>query len=285
MTETRTHRRGPMSRPVATTLTYLLLVAGAVVTLVPLLLPLMTALKTEHQYATGSPLALPDPFTLENFRTLFGDGIDFWIPMVVTVQVVAVLVVGQMLASILAAYAFATLEFRGREALFWLYIATLMVPAVVTIIPLYTMAVEAGWKNSFAGLVVPFVLGSPYAVFLLRQNFRSTPRELLDAATLDGAGILRRLWSVVLPMNRPIVVTLLLITVVTQWNNFLWPSIIAPAREWRVVTTATTAMQTQYDDRIVLVMTAAVVAMAPLIILFLVFQKKITAAIGITGLR
>jgi multiple sugar transport system permease protein len=136
MTETRTHRRGPMSRPVATTLTYLLLVAGAVVTLVPLLLPLMTALKTEHQYATGSPLALPDPFTLENFRTLFGDGIDFWIPMVVTVQVVAVLVVGQMLASILAAYAFATLEFRGREALFWLYIATLMVPAVVTIIPL-----------------------------------------------------------------------------------------------------------------------------------------------------
>jgi multiple sugar transport system permease protein len=274
-----------MSRPVATTLTYLLLVAGAVVTLVPLLLPLMTALKTEHQYATGSPLALPDPFTLENFRTLFGDGIDFWIPMVVTVQVVAVLVVGQMLASILAAYAFATLEFRGREALFWLYIATLMVPAVVTIIPLYTMAVEAGWKNSFAGLVVPFVLGSPYAVFLLRQNFRSTPRELLDAATLDGAGILRRLWSVVLPMNRPIVVTLLLITVVTQWNNFLWPSIIAPAREWRVVTTATTAMQTQYDDRIVLVMTAAVVAMAPLIILFLVFQKKITAAIGITGLR
>jgi multiple sugar transport system permease protein len=285
MTETRTHRRGPMSRPVATTLTYLLLVAGAVVTLVPLLLPLMTALKTEHQYATGSPLALPDPFTLENFRTLFGDGSDFWIPMVVTVQVVAVLVVGQMLASILAAYAFATLEFRGREALFWLYIATLMVPAVVTIIPLYTMAVEAGWKNSFAGLVVPFVLGSPYAVFLLRQNFRSTPRELLDAATLDGAGILRRLWSVVLPMNRPIVVTLLLITVVTQWNNFLWPSIIAPAREWRVVTTATTAMQTQYDDRIVLVMTAAVVAMAPLIILFLVFQKKITAAIGITGLR
>ena len=285
MTETRTPRRGPMSRPVATTLTYLLLVAGAVVTLVPLLLPLMTALKTEHQYATESPLALPAPFTLENFRTLFGDGIDFWIPMVVTVQVVAVLVVGQMLSSILAAYAFATLEFRGREALFWLYIATLMVPAVVTIIPLYTMAVEAGWKNSFAGLVVPFVLGSPYAVFLLRQNFRSTPRELLDAATLDGAGVLRRLWSVVLPMNRPIVVTLLLITVVTQWNNFLWPSIIAPAREWRVVTTATTAMQTQYDDRIVLVMTAAVVAMAPLIILFLTFQKKITAAIGITGLR
>ncbi|MGO1562038.1 Inositol transport system permease protein [Actinomycetales bacterium JB111] len=285
MTETRTRRRGPLSRPVATTLTYLLLVAGAVITLVPLLLPLMTALKTEHQYATGSPLALPDPFTLENFRTLFGDGIDFWIPMVVTVQVVAVLVVGQMLASILAAYAFATLEFRGREALFWLYIATLMVPAVVTIIPLYTMAVEAGWKNSFAGLVVPFVLGSPYAVFLLRQNFRSTPRELLDAATLDGAGVLRRLWSVVLPMNRPIVVTLLLITVVTQWNNFLWPSIIAPAREWRVVTTATTAMQTQYDDRIVPVMTAAVVAMAPLIVLFLIFQKKITAAIGITGLR
>ncbi|MGC5629660.1 carbohydrate ABC transporter permease [Georgenia sp. Z1344] len=280
-------RRRPFSlgRGAAHALTYLLLLAGAVVTLAPLLLPLMTALKTNRQYVADGPLALPDPLTLENFRALFGEEGDFIVPLAVTLQMVVVLVVGQLVSSILAAYAFATLEFRGRELLFWCYLATLMVPAVVTIIPLYTMMTLADLKNTFAGLVVPFVLGSPYAVFLLRQNFRSMPRELLDAATLDGAGVLRRLWSVVLPMNRPIVVTLLLITVVTQWNSFLWPSIIAPRPEWHVLTTATSAMQTQYDDRIVLVMAAAVVAMTPLIVLFLIFQRHITRAIGVGAVR
>ncbi|MGO1510790.1 MAG: carbohydrate ABC transporter permease [Actinomycetaceae bacterium] len=277
----RRRRRTTLGRGSAHLLTYLLLLAGAVVTLVPLLLPVMTALKTDRQFATGSPLELPDPLTLDNFRALFEEGAGFWVPIVVTVQMVVVLVLGQLVASILAAYAFATLEFRWRETLFWLYLATLMVPAVVTIIPLYTMMTWLDLKNTFAGLVVPFVLGSPYAVFLLRQNFRSMPRELLDAATLDGAGVLRRLWSVVLPVNRPIVVTLLLITVVTQWNSFLWPSIIAPRPEWHVLTTATASMQTQYDDRVVLVMAAAVVAMAPLIVLFLIFQRHITSAIGV----
>ncbi|MFD1717804.1 carbohydrate ABC transporter permease [Georgenia deserti] len=272
------------TRWLANTLTYLMLLAGAGLMVGPFVFSVMTALKTPRQFSTTVPLSLPEPLTTANFTTLFTDTYDFVVPIAVTAQVVLVLVAGQMTASVLAAYAFATLRFPGRDVIFWAYVATLMIPAVVVIIPLYSMMAQAGLRNTFAGLVVPFLLGSPYAVFLLRENFRSTPRELLDAATIDGAGVLRRLWYVMLPMNRPILATLLLITVVTQWNNFMWPSIIAPAPEWNVITVATASLQTQYSGNWTLVMAATTIALLPLVVLFLVFQKQITRSIGI-GLR
>ncbi|WP_448072154.1 carbohydrate ABC transporter permease [Georgenia yuyongxinii] len=296
-TSTRTRRatgrpavpaRGPrpvsFPRAAANALTYLMLLAGAGLMLGPFVFSVLTSLKTPAQFATTVPLTLPSPVTTENYTSLFGER-DFLVPVAVTAQMVLVLVAGQMVSSVLAAYAFATLEFPGRDAIFWVYLATLMIPAVVTIIPLYSMMTAWGLRNTFAGLVVPFLFGSPYAIFLLRENFRSTPQELLDAAMLDGAGVLRRLWSVVLPMNTPILVTLLLITVVSQWNSFLWPSIIAPAREWNVITVATAALQTQYSGNWTLVMAATTLALAPLLVLFLVFQNQITRSIGITGVR
>ena len=273
------------SRLGANLLTYAFLLAGALLMLGPFLFSVMTAVKTSHQFNTSWPTALPDPVTGENFTALFSQEYNFIVPIAVTVQVVAVLVVGQMVSSILAAYAFAQLKFPGRDTLFWVYVATLMIPVVVTIIPLYSMMTSLGLKNSFAGLVVPFMFGSPYAIFLLRENFRSTPSDVLDAARIDGAGVLRRLWQVMVPMNKPIIATLLLITVVSQWNNFMWPLIIAPAPEWNVITVATAALQTQYAGNWTLVMAATTIALAPLVILFLIFQKQITSSLGVTGVR
>lgn len=278
-------RSASLSRVVANLLTYAFLLAGAVLMLAPFVFSVTTSLKTPKQFNTTSPLTLPDPATAENYVSLFGERYDFVVPIAVTAQVVLVLVVGQMLTSILAAYAFAQLEFPGRDAVFWVYLSTLMIPAVVTIIPLYSMMVSLGFKNSFAGLVVPFMFGSPYAIFLLRENFRSTPSDVLDAAKIDGAGVLRRLWQIMLPMNKPILATLLLITVVSQWNNFMWPLIIAPKPEWNVITVATAALQTQYNGNWTLVMAATTIALAPLVVLFLVFQKQIVSSLGVTGVR
>lgn len=278
-------RRSGRSRVWANALTYLMLLAGAGLMVGPFVFSVLTSLKTAQQFATTVPLSLPDPLTAGNYLALFGEQYDFIVPIAVTAQVALALVAGQMLASVLAAYAFATLDFPGRDVIFWGYLSTLMIPAVVTIIPLYSMLTEWGLRNSFAGLVVPFLFGSPYAIFLLRENFRSTPREVLDAATVDGAGVLRRLWHVLLPMNKPILATLLLITVVTQWNNFMWPSVIAPAPEWNVITVATAALQTQYSGNWTMVMAATTLALTPLVILFLIFQKQITRSIGITGVR
>lgn len=281
----RRPRSATASRVVANAITYAFLLAGAVLMLAPFVFSVLTSLKTPRQFNTSSPLTAPAPATVENYVSLFGERYDFVVPIAVTAQVVLVLVVGQMLTSVLAAYAFAQLQFPGREAIFWVYLSTLMIPAVVTIIPLYSMMVSLGFKNSFAGLVVPFMFGSPYAIFLLRENFRSTPSDVLDAAKIDGAGVLRRLWQIMLPMNKPILATLLLITVVSQWNNFMWPLIIAPKTEWNVITVATAALQTQYNGNWTLVMAATTIALAPLVALFLIFQKQIVSSLGVTGVR
>src|SRR5699024_11160666 len=209
--------------------TYLVLAVAAVLTLGPFLFSVMTAFTSTRQFAQEGPLSVPAPPVVENFLGLFtpsagSDG--FVTPVVVTVQMVAVILAGQMVFSVLAAYAFAQLRFPGRDLLFWVYVATLMVPQVVVVVPLYLMLSEVGLRNTFWALVLPFVLGSPYAIFLLRENFRGVPSELMDAMRIDGAGTLRLLWHLVVPLNRPIIVTLVLITVVTHWNNFMWPMVI-----------------------------------------------------------
>lgn len=272
------------SRILSSVVIYLLLLAGALITLMPLVFSIMTSLRTERSLVLDGALTLPDEISFDNYTRLFTD-YDFIVPLAVTLQVVAVITIGQLVSSVLAAYAFARLDFPGRDALFWIYLSTMMIPAVVVMIPLFTMMSEAGLRNTFAGLVVPFMLGSPYAIFLLRENFKAVPQEILDAATLDGAGFVRQLRSIVLPMNKPILATLLLITVVSQWNNFMWPSIIAPKQEWNVVTVATASLQTQYSNNWTLVMAATTVAIMPLVMLFLVFNKQIVRSIGISGLK
>jgi multiple sugar transport system permease protein len=272
-------------RAVPTGATYLLLVLGAVVTLAPFVLSIMTALKSPRQFASQPVLRPPDPPTVANFTDLFGGRYDFVSPIVVTAQVVGVILVGQLLFSVFAAYAFARLRFPGRDALFWVYLATLMVPQAVTIIPLYTMFADLGLRNTFWALVLPQVFGSPYAIFLLREYFRSIPGDLLDAAKLDGAGTLRTLRHVVVPISRPILATLAIITVVTHWNSFLWPLVITTGRQWQVLTVATAGLQSQYNGNWTIVMAATTVAILPLLVLFLVFQRHVIRSITITGFR
>lgn len=265
-------------------LTYALLISGALLTVLPLVFSITTSLRTERDLVQRGALSLPGEVTLDNYVRLFTEH-DFIVPLAVTIQVVAVTVVGQFVSSILAAYAFARLEFPGRQFLFWAYISTMMIPAIVTMIPLFTMMSEWGLRNTFAGIVLPFMLGSPYAIFLLRQSFMALPQEILDAAELDGAGFWRQLWSIALPMNRPILVTLLLITVVSQWNNFLWPSIVSPRKEWNVLTVATAGLQSQYAANWTLVMAATTLSILPLLILFVAFNKQIVRSIGISSFK
>ena len=265
--------------------TYLVLAVAAVLTIGPFLFSVMTAFTSTRQFAQEGPLSIPAPPVLENFISLFTGTDGFVTPVVVTVQMVAVILVGQMVFSVLAAYAFAQLRFPGRDLLFWIYIATLMVPQVVVVVPLYLMMSEVGLRNTFWALILPFVLGSPYAIFLLRENFRGVPSELMDAMRIDGAGTLRLLWHLVVPLNRPIIVTLVLITVVTHWNNFMWPMVITSGPEWRVITVATSALQSQYNNNWTLVMAGTTLAMLPLVILMVVFQKQITRSVGDATLR
>jgi len=262
---------------------YLLLGIGAVITLAPFVFGVLTSFTSARQFATGTPLQLPNPPTLANYTGLADAG--FGRVITVTALMTAVIVLGQLTFSVLAAYAFARLHFRGRDVLFWVYIATLMVPPTVTIVPMYLMMAQTGLRNTFWALVLPFVFGSPYAIFLLREYFRTIPAELINVARLDGANTLDVLVHVVIPASRPILVTLTLITVVSQWNNFMWPLVITSGPKWRVLTVATAGLQLQYNAQWTLVMAATTVAIVPLIMIFVVFQRHIVRSIVVTGLK
>ena len=255
----------------------------AVVTLLPFGLGLLTSFTSARQFNTESPLSVPSPPTLANYLGLAGA--DFGRAIAVTALTTAVILLGQLTFSVFAAYAFARMEFPGRDALFWVYVATLMVPATVTVVPLYLMMAEVGLRNTFWALVLPFMFGSPFAIFLLREYFRTIPADLIRAARVDGANTLDVIVHVVLPASRPILVTLALITTVSQWNNFMWPLVITSGPTWQVLTVATAGLQSRYDAQWTLVMAATTVAIVPLIVLFVAFGRQIVGSIVVTGLK
>ncbi|TLH66325.1 carbohydrate ABC transporter permease [Mycolicibacterium aubagnense] len=262
---------------------YAVLALAAAITLVPFGLGLLTSFTSARQFNTESPLSLPNPPTLANYTALADAG--FGRAALVTALMTAVILLGQLAFSVTAAYAFARLEFPGRDTLFWLYLATLMVPATVTVVPLYLMMAEAGLRNTFWALVLPFMFGSPYAIFLLREYFRSIPADLIHAARIDGAGTLDVIVHVVLPASRSILVTLGLITVVSQWNSFMWPLVITSGASWRVLTVATAGLQSQFDAQWTVVLAATTVAIVPLILLFSVLGRHIVRSIVVTGMK
>lgn len=265
--------------------TYLALGLGAVLILAPYLMSVQTSVKTPRQFAQRSPLAPPDPLTGENYAALTIGGHTLIPPLVITVQVVLVVVLGQLLCSVLAAYAFARLDFPGRDAIFWVYLATLTVPVAAVLVPRFVLLSQVGLVNTFWGIVLPSMFGSPYAIFLLREFFRAVPQELLDAARIDGAGHSRVLWHVMLPLSRPVLATLLIVTAVSHWNDFLWPLVVTSGARWQVLTVAVAGLQSQYQGNWTLVMAATTLATMPLLVLFVVFQKHIVKSITLTGMR
>jgi len=188
------------------------LTIGALITLAPFTLGLLTSFTSARQFNTESSLSLPSPPTLQNYTGLADAG--FGRALIVTALMAAVILIGQLTFSVVAASLKKQLKFPGRDVLFWVYIATLMVPATVTVVPLYLMMAEVGLRNTFWALVLPFIFGSPYAIFLLREYFRTIPADLINAARVDGANTLDVIVHVVMPASRPILVTLALITVV-----------------------------------------------------------------------
>jgi multiple sugar transport system permease protein len=272
-----------LSSRVGNAIIYAGLAVGALITLLPFALGLLTSFTSAHQFETGTPLQLPHPPTLANYGDLAGAG--FGRAAAVTALMTAVVLVGQMTFSVLAGYAFARLDFAGRDVLFWVYIATLMVPGTVTVVPLYLMMAQAGLRNTFWALVLPFMFGSPYAIFLLREHFRLVPNDLINAARLDGANTLDVITHVIIPSSRPVLAALTLITVVSQWNNFMWPLVITSGHKWRVLTVATAELQSRFNSQWTLVMAATTIAIVPLVLLFIASQRHIVASIVLSGVK
>jgi multiple sugar transport system permease protein len=266
------------------TIWYIIMIAGAILSLFPYWLVLLTSLKPANQIFSGEPWSLPTSFTWQNYSDVLAQ-YGFPSYTIHTLIYAGCATIGQLIFSTLAAYAFARMRFPGRDTLFWLYLATMMVPNIVTLIPMFIIMRMLGWINTYYGLIVPSVLGSPYGIFLMRQFFRSIPEDLENSARIEGANTLQILRLVVLPLSRPILATLAIITFVQAWNDFLWPLIITYTDDLRVLTVGVASFQSMHGAQWNLMMAATFIILGPLLLLFFVFQKQIVRSIHLNGFK
>jgi len=200
-----------------------------------------------------------------------------------SIAVTAATVVLRLLVGSLAAYAFARLRFRGREVIFTAFLATLMIPAAVTLIPRFLIVKELGWYNEYAGLVVPGIF-SALAIFLMRQYYRGIPIDYDEAARMDGASSLRIWWQVIVPLSTPVLGTLLILSYNEVWNDFLWPLVITSSDEMRTIPIGLSYFVGQYSTAWNLLMAGGVIALLPILIVYVLAQNSFVRGIALTGL-
>ena len=273
-----------VGRVVRTTLFYLLLVVIALIFITPYLFSVFAAFKPLTAILSQSPFRPPTSPTLANFKTIFTE-YDFGRYLANTLLVTVILTAGQVTFSTMGAYAFARMQFPGRQSLFWLYLMTLMVPNVVTMIPLYVLFAHSGLLNTYWAIFLPYVLGVPYSVFLMRQYFMTIPKEVMEAARIDGCSEIRILWQIVVPISRPIIITATLLAFVFGWNNFLWPLIVTNSNSLNVLTVGIANFDSNFSVQWNLILAGSLVALIPMVILFAIFQKYIVRAISLTGVN
>ena len=256
----------------------------AVVIAFPFYWMVTTAFKSFFEATTFPPTLFPKEFHIENFATAWGDAP--WVGFFRNTFLIAILVtLGELTTSVLAAYAFARMRFRGKGVLFMLLLATYMIPGEATLIPNFVLVTRyLHIQNTLAVQIIPF-LASVFSIFLLRQHFLSIPGELADAAKVDGAGHLRFLRSVVLPLSVPVLVTVTLITALGVYDSFQWPLLVTNTDDVRPVQIGMAQFRTEFGAQYHLEMAAATFVIAPVVVLFLFAQRYLIQGVARTGIR
>ncbi|MFI0538258.1 carbohydrate ABC transporter permease [Streptomyces sp. WSLK1-3] len=276
--------------------------AIVLVTLLPFYWILRTALSTNSGLAAHASDPLPvDPtgtgfaraLGLESTKDAIaqggaGGGLKFWRYLLNSVIVSTLVTVCQIFFSAMAAYAFARLRWRGRDQVFALFLAGLMVPAIFTLLPNFVLIKELGLIDNLLGIALPTMFMTPFAVFFLRQFFKNVPREVEEAALLDGAGKVRIFFRVLLPMASAPVLTLAVLTYITSWNDYFWPLMVSYSDSSRVLTVALAVFRAQTPQSGVDwsgLMAATLIAALPMLVLFGCFARRIVSTISFTGIK
>ncbi len=263
---------------------YLIAVAGVVAVAAPFAWMLLGSFKTDGELLRSPPTWVPDEPTLGNYRELLSKQ-NFPTYFLNSAIVAVAVTAGNLLFCSMLGYALAKLKFRGREALFTLVMATLMIPGMVTFVPMFVLVSNLGLQNSFPGLILPFLV-TPFGVFLMRQFFIGLPDDLIDAGRVDGASELGIFARIMLPLTRPALATLGILTFLSSWNNFLWPLVIAQTEDKYTLPVALALYSTgENAKRYGLLMAGAVVVVVPVLLVFIAFQRHVTKGIAMTGIK
>jgi len=277
----RTAQRALIRRAIA----YIVLILGSLAMIGPFAWMVSTSLKQEGSVFIFPPVWIPHPVRWDNYVTLFSL-VPFGNAFVNSIIVATAATVGQVLSASLAAYAFARLRFRGRNVLFIIFLATMMVPSQVTLIPTFILFRAVGWINTLLPLTVPAFFGSAFGIFLLRQFFLTLPRELFEAAVIDGASPPHMYWRLALPLAKPALATFGVFVFMGAWNDLITPAIYINDMSKMTLPLVLAEFNNAFGaDYTAHTMAGAVLSVLPLLIAFLLAQKSFVQGITLTGLK
>jgi len=270
--------------PWGTIFTILILGIGALLMIAPFMWIISSAFGKTTEVFVLPPRWFPQSVSFDNFEDVF-EQVPYAQFMFNSLKLAIIVTIGQLITCSMAAYAFARLHFPGRNALFFLLLASLMIPGQITIMPLFILVRNLGLYNTHLALILPALI-SPFGVFLLRQYFVTLPVELEDAARVDGASTFTIYWRIILPLSGPVLMTLAILTFVGMWNSYFFPLIMINSPELQVITVGLTLLRGQYGVGALGPIAAALtMAIVPVLIVFLLLQKYIIKSIVSTGLK
>ncbi|WP_275006791.1 carbohydrate ABC transporter permease [Promicromonospora iranensis] len=273
-------RRGRPSR----VLVYAALTVALAATLIPFVWMFLGSVKTEAELRQRPPTWWPQTFTWDNFTAWFGR-LDIGTFFVNSVVVAAFTVLGTLVFCSLVGYALAKLDFPGKRVVFTLVLVTLMVPGVVTFVPLFVVVSKLGMVSTYPALILPFLAG-PLGVFLMRQFIKDIPDSLIEAARIDGAGELRIFLRVVMPLCGPALATLAILTFLGSWNNFLWPLVVAQSEDMYTLPVALSLYSVgQNSTNYGVLLAGSVLIITPVLLLFVALQRYFIQGIAATGIK
>lgn len=264
-------------------LIHLILLAGVVWSVFPFVWMVLTSLKSYVEAAASQSL-LPSKWLFSNYLTAWNQVGVFPRYFGNTIFIATATVLGVLVTGTLAAYAFARMQFPGRDFLFMLLLSTMMVPFEVTLVPNFILMRYFGWINQFQALIIPWT-ASAFSMFLLRQFFRSIPPDLYDAAVLDGANHLQFLWSIVVPLSRPALITSALLTFLGSWNALMWPLLVTNTPQMRPIQVGIASFITDAGTQVQLLLAAVTISVVPVILLYLVLQRWFIEGIATVGIH
>ncbi|MDT9026927.1 carbohydrate ABC transporter permease [Rossellomorea yichunensis] len=264
-----------------TFLIHFILIMGSIVMLFPFVWMILTSLKTYAESIQVPPVMIPEDFQWKNYQEVF-TLLPFFKFMMNTFIITVLRTAGQLFLCSLAAYAFARIVFPGRNLLFVLALSVLMVPGQVFLLPQYMIMVKLGWLNTLQAVVVPGLF-SAFGTFLLRQFFMGLPKELEEAARLDGCNHFQIYWRIMLPLAKPGLIALGIFTILWSWNELMWPMIVNSSPEAMTLAVGLSSLQGQYGTNYPILMAGSFLAVLPMLLLFIILQKQFIEGIAITG--
>ncbi len=265
---------------------YLLLAVLSLLFIFPFFWMVTSALKPEHQIFIWPPQWLPDPIRWENFREALGNPLLPFDRFFINTMILEVgMISGRLLSCVLVAYGFARLQAPGKDFLFTVLLASLMLPSAVILIPRFILFSELGWINTYLPLIVPAWFGEAYAIFLMRQFFMTIPRELEEAALIDGANTLQIIGRIIVPLSLPVLAVITILSFKDIWNMFMDPLLYLNESTKYTIAVGLAYCNGQFNVQMNLLMAASVVTVLPVILVFFVAQRAFVEGIAMTGLK